>query len=72
MATTYKDVDVICPFFREQAAKYISCEGLTEDSIIKLWFRVQKSKELHSDVFCEGKYKNCEIYRMLEAKYEEA
>lgn len=71
MATTYKDVEVQCPFFKELTKKGISCEGLTDDSIIKLWFNSPKSKELHSEVFCQKKYKNCEIYRMLEAKYED-
>lgn len=71
MATTYKDVDVLCPFFKENKEKGISCEGLTEDSILKLCFNTQKEKELHLKVFCQGKYKNCEIYNMLERKYEE-
>ena len=71
MATTYNDVEIKCPFFREQTSSCISCEGLTEDSIIKLWFALQASKDLHRNAFCQGKYNYCEIYRMLEAKYEE-
>lgn len=71
MATTYKDVDIKCPFYKEQAARSISCEGLTDDSIIKLWFTSPKSKCLHMDIFCSKRYKNCEIYTMLEKKYEE-
>lgn len=71
MATTYKDVDILCPFFKELAPKGISCEGLTDDSIIKLWFNSPKSKDLHANIFCCNRYQNCEIYRMLEAKYED-
>lgn len=71
MSTTYKDVDVLCPFFREQKVQGISCEGLTEDSILKLCFNSPNSKCLHMKVFCQRKYKNCEIYEMLEKKYEE-
>lgn len=71
MSTTYQDVDVLCPFFRELSKRGISCEGLTDDSIIKQWFNSPKGKELHTDVFCKKKYTNCEIYRMLEKKYEE-
>lgn len=71
MPTTYKDVDIKCPFFKELAARSISCEGLTDDSIIKLWFNSPKSKDLHVEVFCQNKYKNCELYRMLVEKYEE-
>ena len=71
MATTYKDVDILCPFFKELSKRSISCEGLTDDSILKLWFSSPKSKDLHVEVFCERRYKNCEIYTMLEKKYEE-
>ena len=59
MATTYKDVKIQCPFFKELTNKSISCEGLTDDSIIKLWFNSSKSKDLHAGVFCSRKYKNC-------------
>jgi hypothetical protein len=71
MATTYKDVDIQCPFFKELAKKGVSCEGLTDDSIIKLWFSSPKSLDLHTEIFCCNRYQNCEIYRMLEAKYED-
>lgn len=71
MATTYKDVDIQCPFFKELTNKGISCEGLTDDSLIKLWFSSPKSKLYHTRVFCENEYKKCPIYRMLEAKYED-
>lgn len=71
MPTTYKDVEVKCPFFKEHTKKGITCEGLTEDSIIKLCFLSTESKDLQARVFCNTKYQNCEIYRMLEKKYEE-
>ena len=71
MATSNQDVDIKCPFFRELLKKGISCEGLTDDSIIKQWFNSAKGKELHAEIFCKRKYTNCEIYRMLEKKYDE-
>lgn len=71
MPTTYKDVEILCPFYKEQAKQSISCEGLVDDSTIKLWFNYPKAKCLHAQVFCQKKYKNCEIYSILEKKYEE-
>lgn len=71
MATTYKDVDIQCPFFKGLDKKNISCEGLTDDSILKLWFNSPKSKNLHIDIFCSRKYKTCKICKMLEKKYED-
>lgn len=71
MATTYKDSDVKCPFFREQTKRSISCEGIIDESILKLWFEDKKTKDRHSEIFCCNRYCNCEIYSMLEKKYEE-
>lgn len=71
MSTTYKDVEIKCPFFKEQNPKNISCEGLVDDSIIKLCFVSPKAKDTQTRIFCEKSYKNCEIYRILEKKYEE-
>lgn len=71
MATTYKDADIQCPFYKGQGKQSISCEGIVDDSLIKQWFKFPKSKSLHMKVFCQEKYKNCEIYEMLEKKYED-
>lgn len=71
MATTYKDVDIKCPFFRELSNKGISCEGLTSDSIIKLCFSSPKGRDYHVRELCSHRYKNCAICKMLEAKYED-
>lgn len=71
MASTYKDADVQCPFYKEQTGRTISCEGVTDDSIIKQYYWSPKSKDIQMDVFCKKNYKNCEVYRMLEKKYEE-
>lgn len=71
MPTQYEDADVKCPFFRRQTTVSITCEGLTEDSVIRLCFTSGKAKDLQARIFCEKRYKNCEIYTMLEKKYEE-
>lgn len=67
----YEDVDVKCPFFRRQTVVSISCEGLTDEMGIKLCFQNAKAKDIHAVTFCNAKYKYCEIYEMLEKKYEE-
>lgn len=71
MSTSYRDALIKCPFYKESAKKSISCEGLTEDSIIKLLFNSPKKMVMHCRIFCEHRYKACEIYNMLEKKYEE-
>ena len=53
------------------ARKSIGCEGITDDCFNRTVFKSEELKKAHQKIFCEGKYKNCEIYRMLEAKYED-
>lgn len=60
-----------CPFFLFMARKSIGCEGITDDCFNRTVFKSEELKKAHQKIFCEGKYKNCEIYRMLEAKYED-
>ena len=71
MARWQNDVFIICPFYKNTATKSIVCEGITDESVTKILFATQEARKEHSKIFCEAKYKNCEICRMLEAKYEE-
>ncbi len=71
MPAQYKDVYVKCPFYKRQTAVGISCEGLTDDMVIRLQFTTSKEKEKQMQCFCESRYNNCEIYRVVEKKYDE-
>ena len=64
------DGDILCPFYIARTRMSITCEGLTDDSIIKLLFITHETKRMHRKTFCAGRYKACEIYKMLERKYE--
>lgn len=69
MPTIFDDVDVRCPFFKASDKRKISCEGITDDCILKLIFFSEKKRNLHHRIFCCEHFKKCEIYRMLEEKY---
>lgn len=71
MPRTYNEGLINCPFYKTMAYKSITCEGITDDCTNKLLFTSPEKRDLHRKIFCENKYKNCEIYRMLERKYEE-
>ena len=71
MPRTYNEGLIRCPFYQSMTQKSISCEGITDDCIIKLLFTSPEKMNLQRKIFCEHKYKNCEIYTMLEKKYEE-
>ena len=69
MPTLFDDVDVKCPFFKASDKRQVTCEGITDDCIIKLVFFSEKKRNSHHRIFCCENYKKCEIYRMLEEKY---
>ena len=71
MPRTYNEGLICCPFYKSMAQKSITCEGITDDCIIKLLFTSPEKRDLHRKIFCEQKYKNCELYGVIERKYED-
>lgn len=63
---SYRQVYIGCPFYRyDDGKRKIRCEGIVDDSNIVLDFKKREDYELHINIFCCDKYKNCEVYRML-------
>ncbi len=71
MPRAYNEGLINCPFYKSAATQSITCEGITDDCIIKLLFISPEKRDLHREIFCDRRYKNCEIYTMLEKKYED-
>ena len=69
MYTRFDDVDAKCPFYKGSDDKRISCEGIVEESIITVSFSSKKNRDTQRRIFCDNKYGNCEVYRMLNEKY---
>ena len=67
---TLDEADVVCPFYQHTAKLTTSCEGITDDCIIKLCFNSFKQMYNYRKINCCGRYKACKIYSMLEKKYE--
>lgn len=64
--------EVKCPFFRSHTYVEILCEGVTDDSTIRMLYRNRKGREKQERIFCADRYKNCEIYRaIMSAKYDD-
>lgn len=64
--------NTLCPFFRAHTATTIACEGFTDDCSLTLRFTNNATKTKQKEVFCDCRYKCCEVYRMvMEAKYPE-
>lgn len=71
MPTRYEDVDAQCPYYLASGKKTITCEGITDVCTNTSTFISQEEKRKHRAIFCDNKYTFCEIYNMLEKKYEE-
>lgn len=68
---SFKQVSVRCPFYiTDDGKKEIICEGLVEDSCIALRYAERGDYQCQIQVFCQGRYTNCEIYRVLIEKEE--
>lgn len=65
MSYTTSTGAVCCPFFTGHSAHELRCEGLVEKSYISQMFKRKSDRELHERIFCEARYQNCEICRML-------
>lgn len=71
MPKSINEEGVKCPFYISMDNKSITCEGITEDCTNTIKFNKREEKEMHRRIFCVRKYENCEIYQMLEKKYED-
>lgn len=62
--------EVLCPFYRKNKATMIGCEGITEESSIRMMFSNAAACMQQMDIFCCARYKNCEVYEaVMKAKY---
>lgn len=68
--TSRQEWQIICPFFRCHSYVEIGCEGITDDSSIRLIFGDRAAREIQERVFCKENYENCELYRAIHEKYE--
>lgn len=67
---SYRQVDVICPFYKyDDGKRRITCEGIIDNSSLALIYHNRKDYEMQFTVFCCEHYKKCEVYRLLKAKY---
>lgn len=76
MAAGWKEKNILCPFFRAEDGKRhrIICEGLGDASSISWNFanRDERQRVRQIEIFCQDRYQNCELYRMiLESKYDD-
>lgn len=70
---SYKQVDVVCPFYKHDDGKRrIVCEGLVDSGNISLIYIDKLDYERQISVFCCENYEKCVIYQaLLKSKYSD-
>lgn len=71
MPKAYNQALIQCPFYLSEGTKSLSCEGITDDCRIYLLFNSKEKRDRHRKIFCEEHYKCCELYGILERKYDD-
>ena len=68
------DKAVVCPFYRFSDHYHICCEGVSEDTSIKVTFGDPKKTENYKNCFCRNidGYKRCRVSDMLTRKYADS
>ena len=63
MSSHYTSSNAVCPFYQEESATAVFCEGTVEGSTIRLGFR--RNAERYKQLHCRSRWKDCPIARML-------
>ncbi len=59
-----------CPFYLEEHRRGVRCEGLTEDSTVRLCFPEENAFKDYRDSYCYCmNWEKCLIARMLHSKH---
>ncbi len=70
MKNTYEDANVGCPYYNEETARTIICEGLMERSTVQQSFVTRGDKMKLKMQFCCTAWKTCPITKVLNQKYD--
>ena len=59
---------VKCPFYKDESKNSIRCEGIISITCSSN-FGSTKEKKKHREKHCCDKYKDCDIYKLVDMKY---
>lgn len=68
MKQSHQAETIKCPFFQNITKQKITCEGPCDDCVATaLVYKTNEQRNKQIKIFCQGKYQNCEVYRMINA-----
>lgn len=62
--------NVVCPYYRDEDAQRIRCEGVGPGTVIHLAFSCKENLRDYRKKFCEGCWRECMIAGALNRKYD--
>ena len=71
MATDWKSVRILCPFYVGEDKNGIRCEGVFCESTCTTRFATIARKTNHQKEYCEKKYDGCGIYQAIMTRYKD-
>ena len=70
MNQTYEDANVGCPYYNEESARRIICEGLSDHSTTQQIFPARDEKVRFKQTHCCANWKSCPLTKALNEKYD--
>jgi hypothetical protein len=67
----FRSARITCPFFRGHTPTEIGCEGITDETLLKLIFPDRAVRDTHEDIFCMKHFEKCELYEAINKKYDD-
>ena len=64
------DASVQCPYYKSDGRQAVYCEGVEEDSGLRLGFGAHLRKQQYKDSVCCDRWKTCAVAQMLNRKYD--
>ena len=66
----YNDKPLVqCPYYKKEKQNTIVCEGVCDGNCLELTFRSSEKKRFYRAQYCNSKYGDCRITKMLHEKW---
>ena len=62
----YSSLKVVCPYYKSEEKHIIYCCGVQKDTALHLAFAFPSDREQYKEKYCEERYRDCRIAKMLE------
>lgn len=70
IATSWEGAEVGCPFYRENQAVAIKCEGPMDGSGVTISFLTKERRKAAMAAYCKRNWKQCPMFQAVCRKYE--